>query len=53
MNDNYLTDVELFSIYLPSLEHDRLWKRHGTANIFCGYARKHDTVHMSAWVNFL
>ena len=37
--------------HLPSLEHDRLWKRHGTLDIFCGYARKHDIVHMFAWVD--
>jgi len=39
--------------HLPSLEHDRLWKRHGTLDIFYGYARKHDTVHMFAWADSL
>ena len=54
MNNNYLTDPELFAIFhLPSLEHDSLWKRHGTADIFCSYAQKHDTVHMSTWVDSL
>ena len=54
MNNNYLTDLEHFAIFhLPSLEHDRLSKRHGTADIFCDYVRKHDTVHMSALVDSL
>ena len=54
MNNNYLTNLELFAIFhLPSLEHDRLSKCHGTADIFCNYAQKHDTVHMSTWVNSL
>ena len=53
MNNNDITDAKLFAIYLPIVEHDRLWKRHETADIFCGYAQKHDTVHMSAWVDSL
>ena len=53
MNNNDITNAKLFAIYLPTVEHDRLWKRHETADIFCGYAQKHDTVHMSAWVDSL
>ena len=42
-----------FEVLLTSLEHDCLWKHHRTTDIFCSYARKHDTVHMTTWVDFL
>ena len=46
---NEKPNPELFAIYhLPSVEHDHFRKRHGIADIFCGYAQKHDIVHTSA-----